>query len=296
MADRTGISWTDRTQNFWTGCMRVSPGCDFCYAAALAKRAPVTFGSWEPGASRKRTGTDNWRKPSAWDRKAAKTGETVRVFCSSMADFFDNAVPAEWRAEAWAVIRITPHLTWQILTKRPQNIARMLPPDWGDGWSNVWLGTTVENQTEADRRIPVLLAVPARVRFISAEPLLGRVNLAPFATPETDLIAGGLGFMLRHRLPGISWCIVGGESGSGARPMRREWAEHLLDQCEAMGVAAFFKQVGSNRGSDWPAGITGKGDDPTQWPEAFHVQQFPGMLMPRRDGAGTAELFAEATP
>lgn len=276
MAEQTGIQWTDCTQNWWTGCLRVSAGCDRCYAATFAKRNSTTFGGWEPGASRKRTSPANWRKPFVWNRAAERAGVRRRVFCSSMADFFDNQAPPEWRAEAWEVIRATPALDWQLLTKRPQNIARMLPPNWGDGWPNVWLGATAENQGELNRRAPILRRVPAVVRFLSVEPMLSFV----------DISAGS---------PGISWCIIGGESGGGARPMHAEWAYDLLGQCRAAGIAPFFKQVGSNRGPDWPAGITGKGDDPAQWPEWCRVQRFPNNPTPSTPKAVAADLFAEAS-
>lgn len=256
--------------------MRVSKGCDFCYAATFAKRNTSTFGSWTPGAPRKRTSLENWRKPFAWDRAAVKAGERRRVFCSSMADFFDNAAPAEWRAEAWSVIRACRNLDFLLLTKRPQNIARMLPPDWGDGYPNVWLGATAENQDELNRRAPILRRVPAAVRFLSVEPMLSAVDAS-------------------SELTGISWCIVGGESGGGARPMHAEWAYDLLGQCRAAGIAPFFKQVGSNRGPDWPAGITGKGDDPAQWPEWCRVQHFPESAPRPVVQAATADLFAEVS-
>ena len=254
MADKTGIAWCDHTHNPWTGCTRVSPGCDHCYAEAISKRNTITFGSWEPGAPRKRTGPANWRRPLAWDRAAELAGVRRRVFCASMADVFDNQAPAAWRADLWALVRDCPNLDWQFLTKRPQLIARGLPPDWGDGYANVWLGTTTENQAEAERRIPHLRAIPAIVRFLSAEPLLE---------------------LVRPELAGIGWVIVGGESGPGSRPMARAWAESLIAQCDSEHVPVFMKQVGTRRGPDWPAGITGKGDEPVQWPVSLQVQRFP---------------------
>lgn len=226
MGDETKIEWTDHTMNFWTGCTRISPGCDHCYAASMSKRNPGTFGSWEPGAERKRTGAQNWNKPIAWNRKAQAAGKRARVFASSMADVFDNKAPDEWRADAWAVIRATPHLDWQMLTKRPQNIARMLPPDWGDGYPNVWLGTTVEDMERARQRLPVLQAVPAAVRFLSCEPLIEALDLTPW------LAAGG-----------VHWVIGGGESGPGFRPIEADWMRALRDQCAQAGTAFFAKQM-----------------------------------------------------
>lgn len=263
MAETTGISWTDHTQNFWLGCTEVSPACARCYAKALVNgRMGGDFDQ------RRRTVPANWRKPFTWDKAAERAGIRRRVFSLSLGDFFDNQVPPEWRDDAWAVIRATPNLDWQLLTKRPSNIVKMLPPDWGDGYPNVWLGTTVENQAEADRRIPHLLAVPAAVRFLSCEPLLEPVNLHDPVCRETGSSSDccqcfGL----------LDWVIIGGESGPGARPMRQEWARDLIGQCRSAGVPVWFKQTGNAR-EDWQ-GVTGKGDDPAQWLAEFRVQEMP---------------------
>lgn len=153
------------------------------------------------------------------------------MFCASLADVFDNQAQPTWRADLWGLIRGTPNLDWQLLTKRPQNMPRMLPDDWGSGYPNVWLGTTVENRTEASRRIPLLLAVPAIVRFLSVEPLLE-----------------GMTFPLRDSRGGaIDWVIVGGESGPRFRPMKPQWVRQIRDQCVHEGVALFFKQWGGLR-------------------------------------------------
>jgi len=144
-----------------------------------------------------------------------------------MGDFFDAEVPTEWRDRAWTVIRGCDQLDWQLLTKRPENIMSMLPEDWGEGWDHVWLGTTVEDQSRADERVPVLLDVPAKVRFLSCEPLLGPVNIP--------------------RLAELNWIIAGGESGLGYRAMYPDWVRSLRDQCIAAGVAFHFKQWGTNR-------------------------------------------------
>jgi protein gp37 len=234
VAENSRIEWTDHTFNPWTGCTRVSPGCDNCYAAALAKRAPATFGSWEPGGERKRTSESYWRQPFAWNRKAQREGKRARVFCASMADVFDNKVPRHWRDDLWQVIHETPHLDWLLLTKRPENIADRLPgpntgtKSWGEGWPNVWLGTTVEDRERARRRLPVFGAIPAAVRFISAEPLV---------EDWSDMLPDALS---RWRL---DWIICGGESGGGAREMPAEWARHLRDATAAGGAAFFMKQM-----------------------------------------------------
>lgn len=246
MAENSSIEWTDHTFNPWIGCTKVSPACDNCYAETWAKRGGNGH-LWKPLVQPRRSKT--WRDPIRWNAKAEAEGRRHRVFCASLADVFDNQVDPAWREDLWALIHDTPHLDWLLLTKRPQNIAKMLPGTdgrwpsdysrgvWGDGWPNVWLGTTVENQAEADRRIPHLLAVPAKVRFLSCEPLLGPVEpigLKSHLDQRGNWRDGG----------GIHWVIAGGESGPGARPMHPDWARSVRDQCAAAGVPFLFKQWG----------------------------------------------------
>jgi protein gp37 len=226
--ENSKIEWTDHTFSPWTGCTKVSDACQNCYAEAWAKRA----GKPELWAGeRRRTTADYWKQPLKWNAKANAEGVRRRVFCASLADVFDNQVPSVWLMELWSLIRDTPHLNWLLLTKRPQNMRGRLPATWGDGWPNVWLGTTVENQAEADRRIPHLLAVPAAVRFLSCEPLLGSIKFA--AVPGFNRV----GLSLRNW-----WVICGGESGPHKRPMNLDWARSLRDQCAAAGVPFFGKQ------------------------------------------------------
>ena len=224
MGQATGIEWCDHTYNPWMGCTKVSPACDHCYAEA---QEDARYGRVEWGGPRRRTSEATRRAPYRWDREAAATGERRRVFCMSLGDFWDNQVPDEWRIEALNMIRQCRNLDWLILTKRPQNILKMLPPDWGRlGWSHVWLGATVENMTEARRRIPILLRVPARVHWLSVAPLLEPLDLRPW-----------LG-------RGIDWIVVGGETGAkDARYMEPDWARDLRDQCSDTGVALFLKQM-----------------------------------------------------
>lgn len=221
----SGIEWTDHTHNPWIGCTRVSEACAHCYAEHLAE---TRFGlvTWGPGEPRHRTAEGNRRKPLSWNRRAAREGKRTKVFCASLADVFDAEVPSDWRNDLWSIIRACPNLDWQLLTKRPENIAGMLPADWGAGWPNVWLGVTAENQSRADERLSVLLEVPAVIRFASCEPLLGPLNLIPY---------------LGH---GLSWVIAGGETGSGARRTVPAHARSLRDQCVGAGAAFFFKQWG----------------------------------------------------
>lgn len=255
MAETT-IEWCDYTFNGWEGCQKVGLGCDNCYAEARNIR--FTGGTnWGPGAPRRRTSAANWRKPIQWNRMAEGAVRRPRVFCSSLADVFDNAVDPQWRADLFELIRATPNLDWLLLTKRPGNIAKMLPSDWGKGWVHVWIGCTIVNQEEADRDIPKLLAVPAAVRFLSMEPLLGPVDIDEWLHDsdcadtrklyrqhgDRPLCHCGERPVNEER---IDWVIVGGESGPRARPMHPDWARQIRDQCEAAGVPFHFKQWGEN--------------------------------------------------
>lgn len=235
MVVNSKIEWTDHTFNPWIGCTKVSPGCDHCYAEAWAAR----FGTatWGPGQPRKLTSEANWAQPLKWDQQAAAEGRRYRVFCASLADVFDNEVPDVWLMRLWQLIFATPNLDWLLLSKRIGNAARMLPPGWGNGYPNVWLGASIVNQAEADRDIPKLAAIPARVRFLSMEPLLGPVDLRGLRTDYN----GRINAFLHDR---IQWVIVGGESGHNARPMHPDWARSLRDQCVEFGVPFLFKQWG----------------------------------------------------
>lgn len=246
MAEKTGISWTDSTFNPWIGCTKVGPGCDNCYAEALMDKRwhKVTWGS---GQARQRTSAANWKQPLLWEREheafALMHSRRRRVFCASLADVFDNEAPPQWRGELWALVKATPHLDWLILTKRIGNAAGMAPAEGLP--PNVWLGATMVNQPEWDRDARKLLAVDASVRYVSVEPMLGPIT-------------GGLD------LHGLDWVIVGGESGHGARPIRREWVDSLWRECEAAGVAFFFKQWGG--ASATAGGCSLDGAEVKQWP------------------------------
>lgn len=231
MADNTRIEWADHTFNPWEGCQKVGPGCDHCYAETRnARFGGGTAPNWGPGAPRRRTSRANWKKPLHWNRDAAAFAEAhgrkQRVFCASLADVFDNAVPISWRADLFDLIDATPNLEWLLLTKRIGNVNGMLgkwnlamPP-------HVWLGATMVNQEEIDRDWDKLMAAPAVIRFLSVEPMLGEIEIPPFGSPFVD------------------WIICGGESGPGARPLRPDWVRSLRDQCAAAGVAFLHKQNG----------------------------------------------------
>lgn len=227
MAQNSKIEWTDHTFNPWVGCTNVSPGCDHCYAESWSKRSGLVKWGNSP---RRRTSEAYWRAPMKWQAGAAAfqalNGRRQRVFCASLADVFDNQADPIWRSELFALIGATPSLDWLLLTKRPQNIKKMLPRDWSEGRHNVWLGTTTENQKSFDQRWPILSKIPAAVRFISYEPAIGPVRLHT-GTEQPD------------------WLISGGESGHGGRPMDPQWARDIISDCNNFGVAPFHKQWGN---------------------------------------------------
>jgi protein gp37 len=305
MGEATTIQWTDHTFNPWRGCVKVSPGCANCYAERQSKRNPRVLGVWGQDGTRVLAADATWREPVRWDDDAGGTRPGL-VFCASLADVFedwggqltDSSGRPLWLAESspgglysgepdagdspctldharswlWALIRATPNLRWQLLTKRPQNIARMMPP--GE-WPNVWLGVSVEGQEWA-WRVDALQDARGSVRvpvgFVSAEPLLGPLDLA-------GQLAGGV----------VQWLIVGGESGSGARGMEMGWARALVEGCHSAGVPVFVKQLGHQ--PRWgreevpgpgfrPYAVPLvhdplKGGDMRDWPETLRVRQMP---------------------
>ncbi len=260
------IEWTDYTFNPWSGCTKVSAGCANCYAAALppGMRRGAHWGLWE---KRVPASEPYWREPLRWARKAAAEGVRRRVFCASTADVFEERGDLDpLRERLWGLIAETPELDWLLLTKRPARMA-----SWAavHGWpANAWAGASVEDQAAADERVPHLLTVPAPVRFLSCEPLLGPVDLEPLwcehcevagMNPTNTMVSpdGHPSCMecgrevrptrwLRH----VDWIIVGGESGPRARPMQTAWVRNLRDQAEARRVAFFFKQWGGVRKSE----------------------------------------------
>lgn len=194
MGTNSGIQWTTHTFNPWHGCQRWSEACRNCYAEVSTpirvKRARG-LELWGPPSTtpRDRTSAANWNDPRRWNRAAIASGERARVFCASLADVFEDhpSLPA-WRADLWKLVEECTALDWQLLTKRPENILRMVPPSWlapGAWPAHVWVGTTVETQATADERIPHLLSVPAGVRFLSMEPLLETVDLSEWIAPTS---------------------------------------------------------------------------------------------------------------
>lgn len=239
--NKTAIAWTDATWNPWYGCRKVSAGCKNCYMFRDMGR----YGKDPNIVQRSRT---TFNAPLRWK-------EPAKVFTCSWSDFFIEEADS-WRGEAWEIIKKTPHLTYQICTKRPERIAAHLPSDWGTGYPNVWMGATAENQEQLDGRVFFLLKVPAPVHWLSIEPMLGPVDLSKVAMcewyaggliePRPGTI-GGKAMPAARLRPRIDWVIVGGESGPGYRLMDLDWARSIRDQCQSAGVAYFFKQESGPR-------------------------------------------------
>lgn len=222
----TGISWTHHTFNPWMGCQKVSQGCKHCYAEKMVT-GRMGKPLWGPNSRRQVTSEATWKNVEKWQRDAAKRGVVERVFCASLADFFeDHPDVVDARLKAWELFRRCPNLHFQLLTKRPQNIRRFLPRDWGLGWANIWLGTSVES-VEVAHRADILRQISATVKFISYEPALG-----PLHTLD---------------LKGIDWVIFGGESGPGYRAADPQWARDMRDRCARERVTFFHKQSSAFR-------------------------------------------------
>lgn len=282
MAENSAISWTNHTFNPWIGCTRVSPACDGCYAATLMGGEGGRFNRAQWGGPGKGEGTrdrtKDWRKPRKWNREAADAPGQTFVFCASLADVFDNAVPAAWRLDLFNLIRETPNLTWLLLTKRPGMIMKLFKPiaaaELGpyadeEGVRSAWprnaaIGCSVVNQAEAERDVPKLLEAKALLNpafaFLSMEPLLGPVDLTRLALPGDDnefidALRGDWFVEWPHgprRGSGplgqrIDWVITGGETDQGkhrARPASIQWYRELREQCAAAGTPFHFKQWG----------------------------------------------------
>lgn len=306
MSDRTKISWTDSTQNFWRGCTKISAGCANCYAETLVTTR--LGGEW--GTGKPRIKLKDFGKPISWNKKpwvCEKCG-TVRanrghqdsitfcpcgapndqshrrrVFSLSLGDIGDPEVPLELFDEAMVVVDKCRDLTWQLLTKRPDDFLerwQKVCRHWGRTDfslpNNVWMGVSVENQEMANLRIPQLLKIPAKTRFLSAEPLLGPINLIGNQEcevwPWCESVANG---------EGINWVIVGGESGHNARPCNIEWIRSIKYQCASVGVACFVKQLGKSYYHDSLGSRQhvfpndSKGGDMEEWPTDLRVREFP---------------------
>lgn len=352
MGADTKIQWAHHTFNPWRGCTKVSAGCLNCYAETLSKRNPKVLGVWGDQGTRVVAAEAYWKQPERWNREAGKAAHEAemarargdgnhpparpRVFCASLADVFEDRPDLDApRARLFDVMARTPYLDWLLLTKRPEQVMRLVSRVatgsfgyeagrvmarlWCDGFplSYIWVGTTTEDQEMAEKRVPELLRIPASVRFLSIEPMIGRVSLD---LPRCEIhnrdhvvasrgeavcgecSANGYSGQLDNGCwldacasvvqPGINWVIVGGESGPAtARPMARGWVRSVVLDCEDAGVPVFVKQFGRNPVYD----TTGDGDfsfdtnikDPKggvmeEWPEDLRVRQLPA---PRDGGA-----------
>ena len=270
MADRSAIEWTQATWNPVTGCHKVSPGCAHCYAETLSLRYGQTTAPWT-----KRNEQQNvMLKPHKLREPLSKAGpwkNPCRVFVNSMSDLFHEQIPDEYIDRVFAVMRDAPQHTFQVLTKRPERMLQHRSRPWAGVLPNVWLGVSIENRKWVGRA-DVLREVPAAVRFISAEPLLGplvydeiRLPSMP-QQPDQHLLTWADGHVGPELdLTGIDWLIVGGESGSGRRPFDPQWARDLRDACEASGTAFFVKQLGGAR----------PGTALEDLPEDLRIREFP---------------------
>jgi protein gp37 len=249
---KTTIQWTDFSVNFWSGCLKTSEGCKYCYMHRIKEKNGLD------GSIVRRACDATFYDALYWK-------EPQKVFTCSMSDFFIKEADA-WREDAWDVIRRTPQHTWQILTKRPERIKECLPPDWGDGWDNVWIGVSVENQ-KCFQRAAILSEIPAKLRFISAEPLLEPIDFLQ----EIDGV---------RVIDNFDWVIVGGESGNEFgkyqyRPCKIEWIEKVItDLKEHTSVAVFNKQLGSFLKKELK--LKGHhGSDMSEWPKQLRIREFP---------------------
>lgn len=332
MSENTKIEWTDHSWSPWRGCTKVSPGCANCYAETLSKRNPAVLGQWGPGKPRVWTKTYNdpvkWNRragngsckccgstgDTTYTGNCKRCGDVTRVFARptvfpSLCDWLDEEVPVLYLARFLELIQSTPNLTWLLLTKRPQNwekhmalACEWLPEagniaaDWLERRTiphNVWVGTSVENQEWANKRIPALLDIPAVGRFLSVEPMLGPVDFR-FVSDEFDCVHPFPSNPSGHPTGMIHWVIFGGESGRGARPCNVEWIRSGVRQCRAAGIPAFVNQLGAHVIGSHNEALAGfpeyhidpdliarwklnhpKGGDPAEWPEDLNVRQFP---------------------
>lgn len=303
MAMNTKIEYVDASWDPWRGCTEVSPGCANCYARELATRNPAVFGSWGKGAPRVKS--KSWHTPILWQRRfdesgGAHHGQPGPKIFPSKCDWLDEEVPIEWLGQFLDLINATPHLRWLLLTKRPGAwIDRMvLAGRWAhaagkvgagsvgdmiEGWiqgqppANVWVGTSVEDQTRTSR-LPQVLAIPAALRFLSVEPLLGPVDLSEWLEIDTRVDPSPHGEGVETDIgKQINWVIVGGESGRLARTCKVEWVRSIVAQCQRARVPVFVKQLGSKAELQFGhrAFLHPKGGDPSEWPSDLRVRQFP---------------------
>lgn len=247
MAQESKIEWCSATWNPWHGCIKVSEGCKYCYMYRDKERYGL-----DPTIVKRSKST--FKDPLKWN-------EPRLVFTCSWSDFFIEEAD-EWRAEAWEIIKQTPHLTYQILTKRPERILQCLPEDWKEGYKNVWLGISAENQDTFDKRMLIFQGVRARKKFVSFEPLLGPIKV---------------GALMHANY--IDWAIIGGESGNDTgrykyRPCEPHWISHLIRTCQMFEIPVFVKQMGTHIAKH--LGLKSRhGNNMSEWPASWQIREFP---------------------
>jgi len=310
MSDHSHIQWTDATWNPVRGCVKVSPGCAHCYAETFAERFRGVPGHPYEHGFDLRLVPEKLHEPLSWKKPR-------RVFVNSMSDLFQDGVPDSYIDQVFAVMALAPQHTFQVLTKRAERmreyfnnsaplangrvvrrftdlmIQRHLGAVTWPGWPlpNVWLGVSVENQHFADERIPLLLQTSAAVRFISAEPLLGPVDISDYLEPICDCSkfdSIGSGAFHDESCPAgggsLDWVICGGESGAGSRPFEVNWARSIVQQCARQPrVPVFVKQLGANVRDRNDAGF--EGDTPRSWPMDTDVEDYPNGFREDYQGA-----------
>jgi protein gp37 len=332
MSNKTGIAWTDETANWIVGCSKISQGCRSCYAATAANSPRLQQFDQYKGVV---DGDGNWNGEIAFVPKVLgqliRSKKRRRVFAPSMGDPFHQGVKDEWLDQFFVTVALTPHITYQVLTKRPERMLEYCDRLYGDRFrhqiqlrglerdenltkiynrnlplSNLWLGVTVENEAAANERIPLLLQTPAAVRFLSVEPLLEAIDLVdgemhnpgfgeghPWLNPLGGIVYDNEGNF--SCAPAIDWGIIGGESGSAARPFEMEWAQLLINQFQEAKIPIFMKQVGSNAFYEGKPFKTKSraGSDPKEWPEWAQIQEFPdSSIIPNLEsGEDISESF-----
>jgi len=249
MAYYSKIEWTGPTWNPGIGCDKVSPGCKYCYM--MRDMGPkLKAREIEVNGNVTRTSDKTFYAPLNWQASGRRMedGRRLLVFTSSLTDIFHEKID-EYRHEIWDIIKMCPDLIFQILTKRPERIVDHLPEDWGKGYENVWLGVSVEDQKRANERIPILTSIPAKVRFLSIEPLIGKIDLMECSDHiSQNLLPGHSAATWTELL--IDWAIIGGESGNENgkwryRPMEMEWVQSLIIQLYNNEIPTFIKQLGT---------------------------------------------------
>lgn len=262
MAETTSIGWCDATINFWHGCQKVSEGCKFCYMFRDKEKFGQDGNNVVVTSPKNIAATLNNLGKQRASRLAAGNQEPLKIFTCSWSDFFIDQADS-WREQAWNVIRDNPQFIWIILTKRPERIIQCLPKDWGPGWDHVWLLVSAENQDRWNERVPILCNIPAKIRGVSIEPIIGPVNI----------------YSQVLKLPKLHWIIVGGESGNNTgkwlfRPAEIIWFMQIVKDCKENMISVFVKQLGTHLAKAWTSNSR-NGDNIEQFPQSLQVQNFP---------------------